>query len=73
MGKSYTEYTNDIRFYIHFRLPNDTAMYDFNYRIQSLTDELEPHCDSLLKINCDIARNLAIIIRSPSSSTSTAG
>lgn len=58
MGKSCAEYNNDIRFYIHFRLPCDTAMYDFNYRIQSLADELEPHCDSLLKINCDIARNL---------------
>jgi len=33
-------------------------MYDFNYRIQSLADELEPHCESLMKIFCDISRNM---------------
>ena len=59
MGESYNKCTNDIRFYIHFRLPSDTATYDFNYRLQSLVDELEPHCDSLLNVHCDVARNIA--------------
>tara|TARA_R110001583_G_scaffold17575_5_gene70930 strand:+ start:4183 stop:5355 length:1173 start_codon:yes stop_codon:yes gene_type:complete len=59
LSESHIDYANDIRFFIHFRLPCDEAMYDFNYRIQSLTDELEPHCESLMAIHCDVARNLS--------------
>lgn len=58
MDKSVTTHKIDIRFYIHFALPNVFMMYDFNYRIQSLVGELEPHCAPMLKIFCDISRNM---------------
>lgn len=59
MGKVVDFNMTKVSLYIHFMLPDIRMVSSFDHNLQSLVNELLPHCNGVLQVKFDVARNLS--------------